>query len=171
MDQLNIKTILIILLSMINVRGFSANPDDGDYLNVFTKQSNIKVSYSLDDLDKITFSETGIRLWNTNWPTEYSYDNFRLISFNISSNTDAIEQVSLNQVDARITYDRIREIVCVESERHLLSVIVYDLQGRPVAKDLHQASSYEVSLSHIPRGVYVIKVNGGSQSASMRIVR
>ena len=54
-------------------------------LQVYTKSSNEAASYSLDEFDKITFSEKGIQIWNTQWPTEYSYANVRVLTFNGTS--------------------------------------------------------------------------------------
>ena len=170
MKQLFQTCLLTLLVSMVGVLGFSMNPDEGDYLSVFTNQSNERVSYSLDDLDKITFTENGIRLWNTKWPTEYSYANFRMISFQDPTILDGIRLISIGQNDIKVSYDRIRETVYVESSRQLFGVIIYDLQGQLVAENFQRASNYEISLSHVPHGVYVVKEKGGSV-ASMKIVK
>ena len=80
-------------------------------MHVFTKSSNEAASYSLDELDKITFSEKGIQIWTTQWPTEYSYANVRVLTFNNmpgGSFPDALK------------------LVTVRSE----GVLFFDLQGR-----------------------------------------
>jgi hypothetical protein len=83
--------------------GMAQNTKSEETLQVFTKSSNEAASYSLDELDKITFSEKGIQIWNTQWPTEYSYANVRVLTFNGASggtNPDAIKPVSVaNEIE------------------------------------------------------------------------
>ena len=91
-----------VLISVVSISGFSANPVDEDKLFVFSKQSSIPVAYSLDDLNKITFSETGVKLWNTNWPTEYVYDSFSVITFNENKQSNDIKQIPVNDSNVSI---------------------------------------------------------------------
>lgn len=159
-----IKFVVLSVFLLIQTTCFSMNPADGDNLYVFTKQSDAPAIYSLDDLDKITFSEKGIKFWNTKWPTEYTYGNFRLITFKEMNNPNGVEQVVIGGNGVHITYDRGQEKVLVKSEKTLLGVIIYDLQGRPVFADSHMEEAYELPLSSLPRGIYVVKVNGSSES-------
>ena len=163
------KKIIIYLMSVIPAIGFAASPADGDNLYVFTKQSDAPAIYSLDDLDKITFSDTGVNFWNTKWPTEYAYGNFRLITFKASDNPNGIESIAASESDVVIIYDHQKETLSVESENLLSGVAVYDVQGRPVAIERGSAYSYQLSLSMVPRGIYVVKVNGSS--VSQKIVK
>lgn len=163
------KKIIIYLMSVIPAIGFAASPADGDNLYVFTKQSDAPAIYSLDDLDKITFSDTGINFWNTKWPTEYAYGNFRLITFKASDNPNGIESIAANESDVVIIYDHQKETLSVESGKLLSGVAVYDVQGRPVAIERGSAYSYQLSLSMVPRGIYVVKLNGSS--VSQKIVK
>ena len=61
------------------------SPSAEETMQVFTKTSAEAVSYSLDEFEKITFSEKGIQIWSTNWPTEYAYTNLRVLTFNGAS--------------------------------------------------------------------------------------
>ena len=164
-------TLISILLVQIKVFSFSANPVDEDKLFVFSKQSSIPVAYSLDDLNKITFSETGVKLWNTNWPTEYVYDSFSVITFNENKQSNDIKQIPVNDSNVSIVFDRSRNMICVKSEVLLSSVSVYDLQGRPVVKDYRSAYSYEMDLSSMPSGIFIIRVNGGGSVVSQKIIK
>ena len=164
-----LKFLLTLFMGLVSAAGFAANPADGDNLYVFTKQSDAPAIYSLDDLDKITFSDTGINFWNTKWPTEYAYGNFRLITFKASDNPNGIESIAANESDVVITYDHQKEALSVESGKLLSGVVVYDVQGRPVAIERGSAYSYQLSLSMVPRGIYVVKVNGSS--VSQKIVK
>ncbi len=157
------------LLSLVSAVGFAASPADGDNLYVFTKQSDAPAIYSLDDLDKITFSDTGVNFWNTKWPTEYAYGNFRLITFKATDNPNGIESIAASESDVVITYDRQQETLSVESGNLLSGVAVFDVQGRPVAIERGRAYSYQLSLSMAPHGIYIVKVNGSS--VSQKIVK
>ena len=164
-------TLISILLVQIKVFSFSANPVDEDKLFVFSKQSSIPVAYSLDDLNKITFSETGVKLWNTNWPTEYVYDSFSVITFNENKQSNDIKQIPVNDSNVSIVFDRSRNMICVKSEVLLSSVSVYDLQGRPVVKDYRSAYSYEMDISSMSSGIFIIRVNGGGSVVSQKIIK
>ena len=165
----NPSIILTLLFGLVSTAGFAASPADGDNLYVFTKQSDAPAIYSLDDLDKITFSDTGVNFWNTKWPTEYAYGNFRLITFKASDNPNGIELIAASESDVVISYDRQQETLSVESGNPLSGVAVYDVQGRPVTVERGFAYSYKLSLSMAPHGIYIVKVNGSS--VSQKIVK
>lgn len=156
--------ILTTLMFVASSTSRAMCPNDGDNLYVFTKPSTIPAVYSLEDLDKITFSETGINFWNTKWPTEFAYSVFRLITFDPSHDPNSIEQIVGYSAAVMITYDPQQETVYVTSEKPLSGVIVYDLQGRPITIDHSLASYYELSLLSVPRGIYIVKVNGSPVS-------
>lgn len=167
--MISTKMILSLILLCASTVGLSASPADGDNIYVFTKQSTAPAIYSLDDLDKITFSENGINFWNTKWPTEYAYDNFRLITFKASDNPNSIESVVVGDVGVIIYYDNLQEMVCVKSEKILSGITVFDVQGRPIAAADYVAREYEVPMSSVPRGIYIVKVKGSS--ISQKIVK
>ena len=48
---------------------------------LYTKTTGEAEVYSIDEISKITFSENGVQIWNTNWPTEYSYSTVRVLTF------------------------------------------------------------------------------------------
>ncbi len=54
---------------------------DGDTLYVNPKSSNEAAKYLLDDINKMTFSNKGIQLWSTSWPTEYPYASVENLTF------------------------------------------------------------------------------------------
>lgn len=163
--------IIILLLCIVSLSGFAVNPDDEDNIYVFTKQSDNPIIYSLNDLDKITFSTTGINFWNTNWPTEYAYEDFRLITFSENDTPNAIEQNEVGFVGLQITYDPQKETVRVNSSKTLLYVTVYDLQGRCVAFSNDVASGFSVSLLSSPRGIYIVEVMTNEGAVSKKIVK
>ena len=165
------KLLLTLLLCMMSVSGFASNPDEGDNIYVFTRQSDTPAVYSMDDIDKIAFSTTGISFWSTNWPTEYLYENLRLITFSPDVTPSGIEQMSMNVEDVSITYDRHQESVIVRSDNLLSHVAVYDMQGRLITSATDKANTLKVSLLTAPQGIYLVKVNASVGSVSKKIVK
>ena len=105
------RMLVIALCMMATFQGFAQSEDDEETLNVYTKTSNDAASYSLEELDKITFSDKGVQIWNTQWPTEYAYKNVRKMTFTGNSSHPGIPTSIL-----RPSSNGNRE--------------VYDLQGR-----------------------------------------
>lgn len=163
--------MFILLLCIVNMSGFAANPDDGDNIYVFTKQSDTPATYSLDDLDKITFSATGINFWNTNWPTEYTYGNFRLITFSENDSPNPVEHVMVGEDKIQIIYESQQETIRINSGIVLLRVTVYDLQGRCVASANDMVDNSSVSLLSSPHGIYIVEVKTTEGTVSRKIVK
>lgn len=164
------KSIVVIaILFLASTTAFASNSADDDNLYVITNQTTASAIYSLDDIDKITFTTKGINFWNTGWPTEYTYGDFRLIILNSSDVPSGINQTVVGSSDATITYNQLQEMVLVRSDKPLSGIAVYDVQGRLVAIADHVANAYELSLSSVPRGIYIVKVNGGA--VSQKIVK
>ena len=61
-------------------------------------------------------NKKGVQMWNTNWPTEYSYANFRVLTIKSKNNTAGINSPLSNTT-------------LHEGE----GVVYYDLQGRKVS--------------------------------------
>ena len=165
------KTVIVTFfcLCLGSITGLSKSVADGDNLFVFTKQSDAPAIYSLNDLDKITFSETGNNFWNTKWPTMYTYENFRLITFKITDNPNDIDLNVTADGKVRISFDRESETVLVESNKTLYGVTIYDVQGRLIIADNHTADTYKLSLLSVPRGIYIVRVKG--YSVSQKIIK
>lgn len=166
------RQIMFTFLSgFVGLAGLSSNPVDGDNLYVLTKTSTQPMVFSLDNLDKITFTENGVNLWNTSWPTRYSYDNFRVMAFK-EPTPNAILLKEMESVNADVTYDRQGNCVRVSSAMPIDAVIIYDLHGYLVVSDRQPSSPCEVSLSHAPRGIYVVQVLfEGNVVAKKKIVK
>ena len=77
-----LRMLPAIFMCMATMPIFSMTPDDGENLYLYTKSTKEATVYSLGELDKITFSEKGVQIWNTSWPTEYAYSNVRVLTFN-----------------------------------------------------------------------------------------
>lgn len=106
--------LLSVVLSCLAIGTcYAALPDDGETLYLYTKATKEAAVYSLDELNKITFSDKGVQIWNTSWPTEYAYSNVRVITFSEKKTPTGIEQVEKS-----------------DEEKFNDSKGIYDLQGR-----------------------------------------
>ena len=105
--------LLTLLMSMVSVPGISAVPDDGDNLYVYTNEVENATVYSLESLDKITFTETGVMLWKADETREFSYGNLDLLMFSEKKTPTNIKQVDMSKVESLNNAEGI-----------------YDLQGR-----------------------------------------
>ena len=172
MKQRVIRLSLSLLTVMVSISGFAANPDDGDNIYVFTTMSDEPVVYSLDNLDKITFSATGIKFWNNPWSsTEYNYGYFRLISFHKPESPSGVEQITHEGEDVVILYDSKQDAVCVKSGEPISRLAIYDMQGQPVVHVNNKAKDYVVSLLSVPRGIYIVKANADNGTVLKKIVK
>lgn len=104
--------LFLAFFSFLPTMSFSQDKDESNDVTMHVLSNNSKevASYSLDDLKKITFSDKGIQIWHTQWPTEYSYNNVHVLSFN-----GAIEPSIPNSI---------RPVISVTEEQ------IFDLQGR-----------------------------------------
>jgi len=113
MKQVHFKVLLTILVGMVAVPGISAFPDDGDNLYVYTNEVENATVYSLESLDKITFTETGVMLWKADETREFSYGNLDLLMFSEKKTPTDIKQVDMSKFESLNNAEGI-----------------YDLQGR-----------------------------------------
>ena len=74
------KTLLTATFSLVAMFGYAQNDEVGDKMYLHTKSSGEAAVYSMEEINKIEFKEKGVRIWNTKWPTEYAYSNFRMIT-------------------------------------------------------------------------------------------
>ena len=76
------KMLLILFICMLSVTdSYAQKANDDGFLYVYTKKNKDAALFQLDELDKITFTNKAVQLWNTTWPTEYTYSNLSVISF------------------------------------------------------------------------------------------
>ena len=101
------KTFLSAILSMTTFFGYCQDIDNEDNLRLYTKSTKEATVYSMDEINKITFSKKGVQIWNTNWPTEYAYSNVRVLAFSTRS-TDLVGDANN---DGKVTVADIVEIV------------------------------------------------------------
>ncbi|MBQ6186669.1 MAG: T9SS type A sorting domain-containing protein [Prevotella sp.] len=168
-----LRIIQVVALAVIvSLSGVAANPVVGDYLYLFTRSSSKPSSYSLTDLDKITFSDKGLNLWASESPTEYAYSNFRLITFSEDTNPTGIEEFYEDkETDIKIKYDKMSRLVTVESDSNITSVTIYDAHGRLVDSQHGSSHSYKLSLIDVSQGIYIIKASTDNKTVTKKIAK
>lgn len=113
---------------------YAASPDDGNRLYVFTNTSSKASAYSLDDIDKITFTDNAVQVWRSKAATDYVYDRFRFITFNDKVVPTAIERVEQDEP--------------LNVEKLNAAEGIYDLQGR--------------KLNSLQHGLNIIRMSDGT---------
>lgn len=172
MKHIYCPLLFAILLCMMAVATLSAHPDDRNSIYYYSNSSTRPMSFSLDDLDKLTFSDNGIQLWKQNVVEEISFDDFMLFTFSEIQHpiVTKTEQV-LDSQDVLIRYQPGSKTVFVESRQALNGVAVYDLQGRMVANEATGGTSYRISLAATPAGIYLVKAKRGAETIVNKIVK
>lgn len=164
------KLLLTLLLCMMSVSGFASNPDDGDNMYVLTKGSNQVNTYSLDNLEKLTFGNTSMSVWYNAGKKDYTYSDISLVTFLNTMLPTGVEQLTSFDSDVQIIYDRDTQTLSFKSSKKLSIVTVIDLQGRLMCK-ANIGSDASVFLSTLPHGIYVVRVEGTSIGKSVKIIK
>ena len=135
-------------------------PDDGDNLYVYTKGATQAVTYSLDNLDKMTFGLNALSLWTNSGKTAYTFKQIELLTFRSGIKTPTgIKKPTASSKSVRWMYDRTLQTLRVMSEQELSGITVFDAQGRVVIKKHISDRDCQLSLENVPSGVYVVKVS------------
>ena len=168
-----VVVLATILFLSTSPNCFAQATDGDDLLYVYTKNNKEAALYQLDDLNKITFSNSGVRLWNTNWPTEYPYSKFSVITFRDRNyvKPTGIETTYADEEQIRISYSSSSGVVTVKSSTQLDGIAVYDMQGQLIDADHTSRQVYQRSLKHVHQGVYVVKAKGKRSETVKKIVK
>lgn len=170
MNRLFVTTLFLIAFSIIN-QVISAHPDDRNTLYVYVNSSDMTQSFSLDNLDKITFSENSMKLWEYSGTTEIDFSTFSFLSFDKDINpTTSVRDLSFGK-DVKIQYVPKSNVVTVEAKEPLNGVAIYDLQGRLLTSASTASQSYRISVAKIPRGIFVVRVTCGGKVKSHKMVK
>ena len=161
------------LLSPMLAHAHPSIPDDGDNLYVYTKGAIQAVTYSLDNLDKITFGDNEVSLWTNSGKTDYVYSQIELLTFRSGIKpATGVKSPIVSNDHVRWMYDRSLQVIKIMNEKGLSSVTVVDAQGRVVIKEHATGKECQLSLEHVPSGVYVVKVaETKGSSSTIKIIK
>ena len=99
-NKIYIFSIALLILSTFNA--FSQSQETDEIVRIKYNPGSKTSQYFLSDLQKITFSDNGIQLWATNWPTEYPYNNVQTITFGKKGNGTHTMIASLIDSNAKV---------------------------------------------------------------------
>ena len=153
-----LKSFLVSILVVFMIPHV-AYSDDGNTFYYYTKSSTTPTAISLDELDKLTFSNDGILLWKQDGGmNNILFDDFLLFTFSEIENPYVSVVVSpFIPQDLQINFLLNNRKLFVESRQLLDGIGVYDLQGRMLFNDKSTATKYIVNLPVAPKGIYVVK--------------
>ena len=129
-----ILSLSVVLSCLAIGTCYAASPDDGNRLYVFTNTTSKASAYSLDDIDKITFTDNAVQVWRSKAATDYVYDRFRFITFSDKVVPTAIERVEQDEP--------------LNVEKQNAAEGIYDLQGR--------------KLNSLQHGLNIIRMSDGT---------
>lgn len=158
-------SLFLLLLAVGNVRA-----DEGDMLYAYRQSAASPTRISLNNLDKITFTDTAILFKGRTLQTSVPFDDFSYIKFT-ADYVVPVEHVLASTNDVRIIYQPSRNEVIVEGQQPLGGVAVYDLRGRLIVADRSASDRYSLSLASAPRGLYLVHVMGEGKTLSRKIVK
>ena len=165
------RQCLLAIISMVCIQGMAMNPDGGDKFIVYTNGTSKATVYQLDNLDKMVFGETALSLFMTTGKTDYAYSNLTKIIFSSGSGYNGIEQLKLDTEILNVRYDRQSSVLHVESDVSLKSITVYDTRGHQHSSMRSEGKKFNVSLSHLEKGVYVILIKGDGIEKSIKVIK
>ena len=150
---------LLISLLVISFMPLMASADDGNTLFYYSKSTTTPTRISLDDLDKMTFSDDGILMWKQSGMDEIPFEDFLLFTFTEIEHpyVTPVESLYL-PLDLRIRYIASQGLLFIDAGQPLNGVSVYDLQGRMVANDVTDGTGYRINLPASHTGVYIVKI-------------
>ncbi|MBI9064152.1 MAG: T9SS type A sorting domain-containing protein [Marinilabiliaceae bacterium] len=100
--------------------------------------------------------------------------NTQPVLYGLKSSNDSYEKPFLSSNSSSLYYSSKEELlkVKVPDEKQLYTMSVFDIQGRKVlTKNLKDKMEYDVDLSGLSRGMFVIKIKGLVESTSTKIVK
>lgn len=164
---------MLALFMVASITCHAQRTVDGDMLYVYTKNSTEPSLYQMDDIRKITFSEKGVRVWNTGWPTEFPYTKVNIITFRDrkSIRPTGVETIPIDNNDIRIGYNKSNDILTVKSDAFMDGVVIYNSQGQQISADNIKRQLYRISLKNVGQGVYVVKARGQQSETIKKIVK
>ena len=148
-----------------------SHADEGNTIYSYYRSTMTPTKLSLDDLNKITFSNNSIQMWSQSGMSEISFDDFLLFTFSKIEHpyVSVVEPTFISQ-DIHVHYESNARMVCIESGVPLNGMTIYDLQGRIAAQDASTATRYHLSLATMNSGIYLIKVVCKGKSVVNKIV-
>ncbi len=132
------------------------------YLQVLQKDGQV-MSFNLKEEPKTTYSEGKLIITTTK--TKISYPLEQVHRFTYSDGTNGI----MSTYSMKVTLSDNGEVLTFDGLRPQTSITLYNIAGQLLSITNSDSSpQVKVSVSDLPTGVYIIKVNGVSYKISKR---
>ena len=145
--------------------------------NLFVYKTNEKLTVPIDDLQKLTFSETALAVNKTNGEaTPVNFADLYCISFTDNLYTYATPPATgISALEAAgavsIWYDNDNGSVRVKSAQAITDVSIFDLQGRKLVQLKPQSQEVNIPLAAHPTGIYLVRVADENGAITKKIVK
>lgn len=143
------------LLAGAGLWALPAQADDYAYLTL--KYGGVEESVALASVKKITFEGTNLQLVTQTGTSEYALSTMQKLFF--SATPTALQTVTGKETNG-LAYDAAACRLTVGAAAGATRLTVYAVNGTPVRQLMVPAGGTELSLSGLPRGLYVARAGG-----------
>ena len=169
MKQLNLKQIVMMLVTFIPIVGIQAQAVD--YMNVYLSSQGSFQSINIDEIDKITFpSEDEVNIVISGVVTPMAIDNIEVITFG-NTNITAIEENEAEVAEIEIIYLRGSGEVRITSPEAINLVQFYNMQGVLMQSLTPGVETATFDVNGYPNGIYVVAVQSNGKIATKKIMK
>ena len=160
------KLILPVLLALGLL---PLQADEYDYLWVHSPVEADTRSYSIDDLQKITFGEEAMNVYlkNQSQPVSWAYTDWTKLTFE-NMPTAGVKTPS---VSSGLSINPSVFAVRVTSSTPLKSVAIYNMQGSCLAVFGQGEISVSYPVNLLSAGIYIVRAENAKQSKSIKFVK
>jgi hypothetical protein len=150
---MNNKIFFLVTLACVLIAGATVQAQTADYLWV-NKTDGSAVSFNLNDLHKITFTDDEIVVNPTAGSAQsFAFGTVRKLTFENRSTAIAAPA----EKTQRIFYNPASQSVVVDDLQKSGTLSIYSLTGSIVKTAVVQQGKTEISISGLPTGVYLVK--------------
>lgn len=166
--------LLPLLLGLVVALPLSAHADDRNSFYIYVNSSPTPETFSLNSLNKITFTNSSMKMWEDTKMTEIPFSSIDFLTLD-EEQTPSSPLTSVREIasdgNISINYQPAGDVVIVEGKEALEGVAIYDLQGRLVASDTSSSKTYRLSVAKVRRGMFIVKVTSGGKVKSQKLVK
>ena len=169
MKQINLKQIVMMLVTFIPIVGIQAQT--ADYMNVYLSSQGSFQSINIDEIDKITFpSEDEVKIVISGVATPMAIDNIEVITFG-DTNITAIEENEAEVAEIEITHLRGSGEVRITSPEAINLVQFYNMQGVLMQTQTPNTTTATLDVSAYANGIYIVAVQANGKVETKKIIK
>lgn len=161
------KRILFLFVSLACFSGMAFAQKD--YLCLYAKNQADSQSWAINEVRKLTFSSNAINvyLWQEAEPYVLDFDSMRKLTFEEQPFPSGVQSAEL-QVMA-VKYDASRKSLLISGMDAGGMLQVYTIGGTLSLSSPISMQQTEIPLTHIPKGLYIVRLSSGEKTKSLKI--